>query len=66
MQVLEINTKYSKKLKKVVTAWEAEYVSEENIENFDLEAIYRNAESRAGRGSRDDSEIDYTEGSVAE
>lgn len=36
IQVLEINDKFSRGLKKVVTAWEAEFVSEDEASSFDL------------------------------
>lgn len=51
-QVLEINTEYSKKLKKVVTAWEAEFITEEEIEKRDLEISPENGPYQARLSSR--------------
>lgn len=45
-QVLEINPKYSKKLKKVVTAWEAEYLSEEEMMEENMSAQLRDEQNQ--------------------
>lgn len=46
VQVLEINNKYSKKLKKVLTAWEAEYVSEEDDDQMNMPGFLTTARER--------------------